>query len=68
MGLLIPRVPGHKKPSVAVKCSPVFYTLKQGTQPAKNITLDTSSSEEMFLSLPDPVVSGAPSFTSQPNV
>ncbi|EKV08067.1 Chromatin assembly factor 1 subunit B, putative [Penicillium digitatum] len=64
----ISHLPGHKKPSVAVKCSPVFYTLKQGTQPAKNITLDTSSSEEMFLSLPDPVVSGAPSFTSQPHL
>ncbi|OQD66610.1 hypothetical protein PENPOL_c004G05308 [Penicillium polonicum] len=63
----ISHLPGHKKPSVAVKCSPVFYTLKQGTQPAKNITLDTSSGEETFSSLPDPVVSGTTSFTSQPH-
>ncbi|KAI2688837.1 hypothetical protein LCP963914a_1926 [Penicillium roqueforti] len=64
----ISHLPGHKKPSVAVKCSPVFYTLKQGTQPAKNITLDTSSGEEMFSSLPEPVVSGNPPFTSQPHI
>ncbi|KAJ5131048.1 Chromatin assembly factor 1 subunit B [Penicillium bovifimosum] len=64
----VSHLPGHKKPSVAVKCSPIFYTLKQGTQPAKNITLDTSSAEEMFPSLPDPVVSAHPSVTSQPTM
>jgi chromatin assembly factor 1 subunit B len=64
----ISHLPGHKKPSVAVKCSPVFYTLKQNTQPAKNITLDTSSGDEMFPSLPDPVVSATPSSTSQPQM
>lgn len=61
----ISHLPGHKKPSVAVKCSPVFYTLKEHTQPAKNITLDTSSGEDMFPSLPDPVVSATPLSTSQ---
>jgi chromatin assembly factor 1 subunit B len=64
----ISHLPGHKKPSVAVKCSPVFYTLKQSTQPAKNITLDTSSGDEMFPSLPDPVVPATPSSTSQPQM
>lgn len=64
----ISHLPGHKKPSVAVKCSPIFYTLKQDTQPAKNITLDTSSGEDMFPSLPDPVVSANPSRTSQPQM
>lgn len=53
----ISHLPGHKKPSVAVKCSPVFYTLKQSNQPVKNVTLDTSSGEEMFPPLPDSVVS-----------
>jgi len=61
----ISHLPGHKKPSVAVKCSPAFYTIKQGVQPAKNITLDTSSAGDMFPPLPDPVVSNASS-TSQP--
>lgn len=55
----ISHLPGHKKPSVAVKCSPIFYTLRQTPQPARHITLDTSSIEESFSSLPDPVVSSA---------
>ncbi|KAE8348625.1 WD40-repeat-containing domain protein [Aspergillus coremiiformis] len=52
----ISHLPGHKKPSVAVKCSPIFYTLRHTPQPARHITLDTSSGEEAFASLPDPVV------------
>lgn len=63
----ISHLPGHKKPSVAVKCSPIFYTLKQGTQPVKNITLDTSNGEEMFPSLPEPVVPDQAS-TKQPSM
>ncbi|KAJ5601997.1 hypothetical protein N7510_011531 [Penicillium lagena] len=59
----IAHLPGHKKPSVAVKCSPVQYTLKQNAQPAKNITLDTSSGEDMFPPLPDSVV---PTDSNQP--
>ncbi|KAJ5524305.1 Chromatin assembly factor 1 subunit B [Penicillium frequentans] len=54
----ISHLPGHKKPSVAVKCSPIFYTLKQGTQSAKHLTIDTSTEESMFPPLPGPVVSG----------
>lgn len=64
----ISHLPGHKKPSVAVKCSPVFYTLKQGTQPAKNVTLDTSNGEDMFPSLPESVVSNPASTTNQPSM
>ncbi|EPS30267.1 hypothetical protein PDE_05218 [Penicillium oxalicum 114-2] len=53
----ISHLPGHKKPSVAVKCSPIYYTLKQGTQPVKNMTVDTSAGgEAMFPPLPDSVV------------
>ena len=52
----IAHLPGHKKPSIAVKCSPVFYTLRQATKPTVNITLDTSSSDEAIPALPDPVV------------
>ena len=61
----ISHLPGHKKPSVAIKCSPVYYTLRQGHQPARHITLDTSAGEEAFPSLPDPVVSS--SSTSEPS-
>lgn len=53
----ISHLPGHKKPSVAIKCSPIYYILRRGHQPARHITLDTSSGEEVFPSLPDPVVS-----------
>lgn len=61
----ISHLPGHKKPSVAVKCSPIFYTLRQASQPARHITLDTSSGEETFASLPDPVVN---STTDRPSM
>lgn len=53
----ISHLPGHKKPSVAIKCSPIFYTLRQAPQPVKHMALDTSSGEEAFGTLPEPVVS-----------
>lgn len=52
----ISHLPGHKKPSVAVKCSPVFYALKQNTKPASHIALDTSSGEAALPSLPESAV------------
>ncbi|KAJ5174955.1 uncharacterized protein N7482_000832 [Penicillium canariense] len=55
----IAHLPGHKKPSVAVKCSPIYYTLKQGTQPVKNMTA-------MFPPLPDSIVASNTSSTSKP--
>ncbi|KAL2823708.1 WD40-repeat-containing domain protein [Aspergillus cavernicola] len=42
----ISHLPGHKKPSVAVKCSPIFYTLRQAPEPCQYITLDTSPGED----------------------
>ncbi|BDD64188.1 hypothetical protein MAP00_009031 [Monascus purpureus] len=62
----ISHLPGHKKPSVAVKCSPVFYTLKQGVKPANHIVLDTSSGEDAFPSLPDSVVSSSTNPSMEP--
>lgn len=62
----IAHLPGHKKPSVAVRCSPIFYTLRQGTRPTNHITLDTSSPDDTFPSLPDPVV--AANVTSHPSM
>ncbi|KAK2742525.1 hypothetical protein FQN55_007811 [Onygenales sp. PD_40] len=62
----IAHLPGQKKPSVAVKCSPVFYTLRQGAKPTRHVTLDTSSGEDAFPSLPDSVVSG--NITSNPSM
>ena len=52
----VTHLPGHKKPSIAVRCSPIFYTLRQGTKTTVQITLDTSSADEAILALPDPMV------------
>ncbi|KAL4796588.1 WD40-repeat-containing domain protein [Aspergillus venezuelensis] len=43
----ISHLPGHKKPSVAVKCSPILYTLREAAEPSKHMTLDTSSGENV---------------------
>ena len=52
----IAHLPGHKKPSIAVKCSPIFYTLRTAPKATTQITMDTASSEEAIPPLPDPVV------------
>lgn len=51
----IAHLPGHKKPSVVVKCSPIFYTLRQSPPVTKHVTIDTSSAEDTIPSLPEPV-------------
>ncbi|RKU48470.1 hypothetical protein DL546_003643 [Coniochaeta pulveracea] len=57
----IAHLPGHKKPSVAVRCSPIFYTLRQGAPvPTKHITIDTSSAEDSIPALPEPVSKPSP--------
>ena len=57
----IAHLPGHKKASIAVKCSPIFYSLRPTSKPTVNITIDTSSAEEAIPPLPDAVL---PSKTS----
>src|SRR5215469_3718935 len=52
-------LPGHKKPSVAVKCSPILYNIRGQAAPVvppKLITLDTSSAEGEIPPLPEPAV------------
>jgi chromatin assembly factor 1 subunit B len=56
----IAHLPGHKKPSVAVKCSPVYYTTRKSQPPTKHITIDTSSADDTMAALPDPVVPKSP--------
>lgn len=53
-------LPGHKKPSVAVRCSPVYYTLRQTTPVTKHITIDTSNMDDEIPSLPEPVMPSKP--------
>ncbi|KID89814.1 WD40/YVTN repeat-like-containing domain protein [Metarhizium guizhouense ARSEF 977] len=57
----IAHLPGHKKPSVVVKCSPVYYTLRPSPPATTHITIDTSSAEEQLPSLPEPVSKSSPS-------
>jgi chromatin assembly factor 1 subunit B len=51
-------LPGHKKPSVAVRCSPIYYTLRtlDPQPPTKQITIDTSSADSEIPALPEPVL------------
>ncbi|KAK4451703.1 chromatin assembly factor 1 subunit B [Podospora aff. communis PSN243] len=56
----IAHLPGHKKPSVAVRCSPVVYTLRQSPPVTKHITIDTSSSEDPLAPLPEPLSKPSP--------
>ena len=56
----ITHLPGHKKPSIAVRCSPIFYTLRKGSPPTKHITIDTTSGEDSLSALPEPVVPARP--------
>ncbi|SPQ17939.1 6e6b9b01-f12c-4aac-9c18-df07678ed209 [Thermothielavioides terrestris] len=56
----IAHLPGHKKPSVAVRCSPVVYTLRQSPPVTKHITIDSSSAEEAIPSLPEPLSKPSP--------
>ncbi|KAK3216817.1 hypothetical protein GRF29_1g1040559 [Pseudopithomyces chartarum] len=49
-------LPGHKKPSVAVRCSPVYYTLRQTQPHTRQITIDTSSADDEIPALPEPAL------------
>ena len=55
----IAHLPGHKKPSIAVKCSPVIYNLRSGTKRTKSITIDTSSADEAIPALPDAMMASS---------
>ena len=52
----IAHLPGHKKASIAVRCSPVYYTLRSAPKATTNITIDTSSLEDEIPALPDPII------------
>ena len=53
-------LPGHKKPAIAVRFSPVYYKLRTGpAKPTETLTIDTSS-EGTISALPPPVVETEP--------
>ncbi|KAI9891760.1 MAG: hypothetical protein M1814_002510 [Vezdaea aestivalis] len=60
----VAHLPGTKKPSIAVRCSPICYLHRKAQQPTKSFTVDTSSAEEPMPSLPEPAVTTTPSVTS----
>lgn len=61
----VAHLPGHKKPSIAVKCSPIYYTHRPAPKTTIQITMDTSSADEAIPALPEPAVpSRAPSTLS----
>lgn len=49
----VAHLPGHKKPSIAVKCSPVYYNLRVNPPETKEITIDTKAEDDIPL-LPEP--------------
>ncbi|KAG9243284.1 WD40-repeat-containing domain protein [Calycina marina] len=61
----IAHLPSHKKPSVAVKCSPIYYTIRKYHPQTKHIIIDTSSTETMT-ALPEPVIAKSPSNIMEP--
>ncbi|TKA69481.1 hypothetical protein B0A55_08947 [Friedmanniomyces simplex] len=52
-------LPGHKKPSIAVKCSPVYYNMRTANTDTKEITIDTRT-EEDIPQLPEPAMPSKP--------
>ncbi|EXJ95936.1 chromatin assembly factor 1 subunit B [Capronia coronata CBS 617.96] len=62
----VAHLPGHKKPSVAVRCSPILYTLRTTNKATNHITIDTSSAAEEIPLLPDPIVPQSSSTFKEP--
>ncbi|KAI0539613.1 WD40 repeat-like protein [Xylaria digitata] len=62
----IAHLPGHKKPSVAIRCSPIHYTLRQSPPVTQHITIDTSSAEDPILALPEPISKPSPAIMDPP--
>ncbi|KAK4889472.1 Chromatin assembly factor 1 subunit [Elasticomyces elasticus] len=52
-------LPGHKKPSIAVKCSPIYYNLRNVSTDTKEITIDTRTDDDIP-SLPGPAMPTKP--------
>jgi len=52
-------LPGHKKPSIAVKCSPLYYNIRASNSDTKEITIDTGT-EDDIAPLPEPAMHSKP--------
>ncbi|KAK6430912.1 Chromatin assembly factor 1 subunit [Oleoguttula sp. CCFEE 5521] len=61
----VAHLPGHKKPSIAVKCSPVFYALRTANTDTREITIDTKAAEDIP-PLPEPAMLTKPPTSHAP--
>lgn len=52
----VAHLPGHKKPSVVVKCSPILYTSRKAPPQTTHITIDTSSTADDLAALPESII------------
>lgn len=52
-------LPGHKKPSIAVKCSPVYYQIRSASVETKEIIIDSRAADDIP-PLPEPVLPSKP--------
>lgn len=55
----VAKLPGHRKPSLAVRCSPIYYTLRSTQVKTKEITIDTGFDGDLS-PLPEPVIESKP--------
>jgi len=62
----VAHLPGHKKASVAVRCSPIFYTLRNHVKPTNQITIDSSTQDEAIPPLPEAAINSHSSFMEPP--
>lgn len=49
-------LPGHKKPSIAVKCSPVYYSIRAASTETKEITIASGTEGGQIPGLGEPAV------------
>ena len=57
----VAKLPGHRKPSLAVRCSSIYYNLRIAPMITKEITIDTSNETDADLTpLPEPVMPARP--------
>jgi len=49
----IAHLPGHKKPAIAIKCSPIYYKLHKAEVATTRLTMDTSLASQPTMGLPE---------------
>ncbi|GAM88455.1 hypothetical protein ANO11243_064880 [Dothideomycetidae sp. 11243] len=55
----VAKLPGHRKPSLAVRCSPIYYTLRSTHVKTREIAIDTGNDGDLS-PLPEPIMETKP--------